>query len=74
MSLGQQMRLVAFNLEEIIAAFFDNGPAQLALAVQGIGRDDFAVQRRLFFEQGCRGGLFAPWGALFLIIHGEGLG
>ena len=74
MSLSQQMRLVALDLEEVVTAFFHRGPAQLSLTVQGIGRDQFAIQRGEAFQQGGGGGLFATLGALFPVINGDGLG
>lgn len=74
MSLLQQMRLVALDLEEVVTAFFHGGPAQFSLTVQGIGRDQFAIQRGEAFQQGRGRGLLATLGALFLVIDRHGLG
>lgn len=51
MGLFEQVGLVAFDLEEVITAFFHDGPGVLTLTVQGIARDDFPIQSRQFFQQ-----------------------
>ena len=66
--------MVAFNLQQIITAFFHDGPGVLTLTVQGIGRDHFAVQSRQFFEQRGGRGLFAAWRAFLLVVNGHRLG
>ena len=42
----EQVGWVAFDLEEIVAAFFHQGPGVRTLAVQRVGGDDFPIQRR----------------------------
>jgi len=42
LSFFEQMRLVAFDPQEGVAAFFHNRLAQFALAVQGVGADKLA--------------------------------
>ena len=59
MGLLEQKPLVAFDLKEIVAAFFHNAAGQFALAVQRISGDEFAVQRGRFVQQLRGRGLFA---------------
>ena len=64
------MGLVALDLEQVVAALFHNGARQLALTVQGVGGDEFAIQRRLAFQQRSGGTLLATLSAFFLVIDG----
>ena len=71
--LGEQMRLVALDLEEKFAAFFHDGAGGFPLAVQGIGGADFAVEGREFFDQGRGGTLLATLGAFLLVVNSHRL-
>ncbi len=46
----EQAALVAFDLQEVFAAFFYDGAGGFVLVVEGVGRDGFAVERRELFE------------------------
>jgi hypothetical protein len=65
--------LVAFDLEEGLAAFFHDGARVRPLAVQRIGGDELVIQRRQFLQQRGGGGLSAARGVFFLVVHGHGL-
>ena len=64
------MRLVAFDLHEIVAALFRDDPRGRPLAVQGVGGDDLSIQGGQALEQRGGGGLFAKLGAFLLIVDG----
>ena len=66
--------LIAFDLQEKIAAFFHHDPCEFCLAVQRVGRHKLVVQSRQFFQQLHRGGLLAAFGAFFPIVDRDGQG
>lgn len=69
----EDLGLVAFDWQEGLTAFFDEDPGMGTPAVQGIGRDDFAIQRRrLVQETGCRSP-FATLCPFFLVVDGHRL-
>ena len=66
--MGQNLGLVAFDLEEVIPTFIDDGSSQFTLAVQRVGRDGLAFQRGQSVDQSPRRTLFTA-GRSFLLIH-----
>ena len=46
----EQVALVAFDLQEVFAAFFYDGAGGFVLVVEGVGRDGFGVERRQLIE------------------------
>jgi hypothetical protein len=60
-------------LEQIVATFFHNDPAQFAPAVQGFGRDHLSIRSRQLLQQGGGERLFAARRARFLIINADRL-
>ncbi len=66
--IGEQGRLVGFDLEEVFAAFVHDDARGFLLAMQRVGRDGFAFERRHGGEELLRDLLLAALG-VFLLIH-----
>lgn len=60
--------MVAFDLEKVVAVFFQNGPRGLFLAVERIGGDGFALQGGQLGQEALGRFEFAA-GRVFLLIH-----
>jgi hypothetical protein len=73
LSLLEQVGLIALDLQEVVAAFFHNDAGGFALAVQGVGGDEFAVQGGEFIQQLGAGALLATFGAFLLVVNGDGI-
>jgi hypothetical protein len=73
LGLLEELGLIAFDLKEIVAALFDNEPGVVALTMQWIGGNHFAIQRGQLFQQSAIVAQLAALVSFFLIIDGDGL-